>query len=200
MQNENGLIILAKAPEKGNVKTRLKKHLQDDERLRLYTYLLEKTISKLKDLSSIDSFICYSPKNAAPYFRRFGPGIFPQVRGGIGIRMFSAIERLFMMGYQRVALVGVDIPELSADIVLKGFDLLQDHDVVFGPAHDGGYSLVGMNRPAREIFEQIQWSTDTTLKESVRRTASLGLSIGYTDLLRDIDRVEDLDHFRGFIP
>jgi len=200
MQNKNGLIILAKAPEKGNVKTRLKEHLRDDERVRLYTYLLEKTISKLKDLRSTDSFICYSPENAAPYFRGFGPGIFPQVRGELGVRMFSAMERLFMMGYQRVALVGVDIPDLSEDIVLKGFDLLKDHDVVFGPAHDGGYYLVGMNRPAREIFEQIQWSTETTLKESVRHTASLGLSIGYTDLLRDIDRVEDLDHFRGVIP
>lgn len=195
MKNENALIIFAKAPMGGNVKTRLAGHLPKADRLRLYTSLLESTIEKLRDIPGIDTFISYAPPEESGFFERFGLKMFSQTEGDIGRRMHNALGRVLEEGYGRAVLVGVDIPALSASIVRKAFGLLSDSDVVFGPAQDGGYYLVGLRAPAEEIFADIGWSTETTLKQSVEKAEEAGLGVAFVDTLSDIDRPEDLERF-----
>jgi hypothetical protein len=192
VKNTNALIILAKFPHKDYVKTRLIRYLTDDERLKLYTSLLENTINKLKDIQGVDSFIAYSPRNTQNYFSKFELGLFPQSEGDIGERMFNALSRILTGGYQKAVLVGVDIPDISSTMVLKAFELLSDYDIVFGPARDGGYYLVGLKTLIKEIFEGIEWSTEKTLKQSIKKAMAGGYSVVLTEMLLDIDTIEDV--------
>ena len=106
--------------------------------------------------------------------------------------MCEAFEEVLNSGYKKAALVGADIPDLSAEIVLKAFDLLSDKDLVFGPAEDGGYYLVGMNRLIREIFKNVPWSSDQTLSRSLQEAKKYGYTTGFTETLNDIDTIEDV--------
>lgn len=155
MENRNALIIIAKYPENGSVKTRLKGHMPDDQILSLYVHLLESTIAKLRSIPDVDTFIAYAPDNAERYFSDCKLKLIPLSEGGIGERMYSAFQVVFEKGYQKASLVGADIPDLSTNIVLSAFDLLSDHDLVYGPAKDGGYYLVGMKKPIIEVFMNI---------------------------------------------
>jgi rSAM/selenodomain-associated transferase 1 len=190
VKNRNALIIFAKSPEAGNVKTRLAGHIDDEERLRLYTSMLDDTLKKLRDIPGADTFISYAGSEG--YFRKFGLRMFPQSEGDLGEKMHLDISKVLGMGYEKAVLVGVDIPGLSADIITNAFKLLDGCDVVFGPASDGGYYLVGLKTAVEEIFTGIQWSTRTTLRETLSKAKEAGLSIDLTDILSDIDRPEDL--------
>jgi rSAM/selenodomain-associated transferase 1 len=190
VKNRNTLIIFAKSPESVNVKTRLAGHLDENERLRLYTELLDGTVEKLRDIPGADTLISYA--GAGEYFGKFGLRMFPQSGGDLGRKMHIAIDNVLGEGYLKVVLVGVDIPGLSAEIIAKAFDLLEECDAVFGPASDGGYYLVGLKAPIEEIFTSIEWSTETTLKQTLAKAESAGLKVSFTDTLSDVDGPEDL--------
>jgi rSAM/selenodomain-associated transferase 1 len=187
VKNASALIIMAKAPIGEHVKTRLKGYLDDDET----------TVAKLRDVPGVDTHMTYWPVDAGEYFSRFGLPAFPQEGAGIGMKMHAALEKVLSEGYQKAALVGVDIPGLKAEVVLKAIGLLADHDVVFGPTEDGGYYLVGLKAPEKGLFEDIEWSAETTLSRSLERAGELGLSAALADTLYDIDTARDLERFRG---
>jgi len=187
----NALIIFAKAPGV-DVKTRLKGHLSDTERIELYSTLLESTIKKLGTVPVADTFISYTPPDAAACFSKYGLRIFSQAEGDLGDRMRSAMNSRLSEGYGRVVLVGVDIPELSACIIQQAFELLSAKDIVFGPARDGGYYLIGMTGTVHEIFTGIEWSTEHVLRISIEKARNLGLQIGFTQTLSDLDTIGDL--------
>ena len=189
--NDKALIIIAKYPEPKSVKTRLKDLLPDKERLKLYIGLLEDTVQRLKAVPGVDMFIAYAPPDAEDYFSRFGARLIPLTEGDLGERMQYAFAKVFAEGYQKAVLVGVDIPGLSAAITLKSFEPLSDNDIVYGPAEDGGYYLVGMRKLIQEIFEDVPWSSDQTLKRSLEKTAQSGYSVALTETLYDIDTIED---------
>ncbi len=186
------LIIFCKAPDPSSVKTRLSPALSDEERLKLYTFLLNRTITALHDIDDTDVYLCYSPRGAESHFLPSGLKLFPQTEGDLGARMERAFNRIFAEGYSCAIITGVDIPEINRDIVKEGFSILADKDLVFGPAHDGGYYLVGMNHLHSEIFEDIPWSSTNTLESSLKRADALGLTYGLTKKLHDLDTPEDL--------
>lgn len=190
MKNRKALIIFSKSPGKTNVKTRLSGHLSENERLMLHTALLEGTVEKLRNIPGVDTLISYD--GDGDYLKKLGLRMFPQSGGDLGKKMHAAIEKVLEEGYSKTVLVGVDIPGLSVGIINKSFELLEDCDAVFGPARDGGYYLVGLKSPSEEIFSGIEWSTETTLKQTLAKAASLGLRVSFTDTLSDIDRPEDL--------
>ncbi len=192
IMNNNALIIIAKYPEKGKVKTRLAGTIPDDQILRLYTDLLNTTIKKLGSVPETDTHIAHAPHNAGDYFTRFRLNLIPLHERDLGKNMFEAFDFVFKRGYQKVALVGADIPDLSANIILNAFEVLNNHDLVYGPASDGGYYLVGMRKLIKEVFEDIPWSSEKTLSKSLSRTRDLDLTAGFTETLSDIDTVEDL--------
>ena len=87
------------------------------------------------------------------------------------------------------------VSELEAATVLKAFELLDSHDVVIGPSTDGGYYLLGMNRPTKEIFKGIKWSTESVYRESIKRLDSLSPSYSVLPELADIDTKEDYENY-----
>lgn len=190
--NDNALIIIAKYPEEHNVKTRLKGSMPDEKRLDLYVSMLENTLHKLKSVPGVDTFIAYAPESGKDYFTRFGVGLILLPEGDLGVRMFHSFRELFKAGYHRAALVGADIPDLSSTIILKAFALLSLDDIVYGPALDGGYYLVGMRKLIKEIFEDVPWSSDQTLNRSIEKARQSGYSFALTETLSDVDTIDDL--------
>jgi rSAM/selenodomain-associated transferase 1 len=190
--NNNTLIIIAKYPEKDNVKTRLKGLMTDEKRLDLYVSLLKHTVEKLRSVPGADTFIAYAPAGAEDYFRDFGTRLIALREGDLGEGMFHAFSEVFRLGYRKAALVGADIPGLSAGIIKNSFDVLSDKDIVYGPAEDGGYYLVGMRRLVKEIFQNVPWSSEVTLKKSLEQADRYGYTVGFTQMLSDIDTIEDI--------
>ena len=192
MNNRNSLIIIAKYPQKEHVKTRLKGLLTDDERLRLYESLLHQTVDKLKSIPGVSTFIAFAPADSEAYFSEFGVNLIPLPSGDLGERMYHAFQEVFMKGYTKAALVGADIPDLSGSTITGAVELLSDNDLVFGPAKDGGYYLIGMSSLIKEVFEDIPWSSEQTLQRSLMKAGLNGYSVGFTETLSDIDTIDDL--------
>jgi rSAM/selenodomain-associated transferase 1 len=190
--NNNALIILAKYPENGSVKTRLQGHMPDDKILKLYNHLLEHAVDNLRSINGIDTFIAFAPPEAEKFFSKFDVKLIPLPEGDIGQRMCYAFSSIFADGYGKAALVGTDIPELSASVILKAFDQLSDNDLVFGPARDGGYYLIGMKMLIREVFDDVPWSSEQTLRKSIEKARLSGYSMALTETLTDIDTIEDV--------
>ncbi|TPG72071.1 TIGR04282 family arsenosugar biosynthesis glycosyltransferase [Hymenobacter nivis] len=115
----------------------------------------------------------------------------------LGARMAQAFAEAFAAGAGRVAVIGTDCPGLSAALLRQAFDQLQTHDVVVGPADDGGYYLLGMNRLHPKLFANKAWSTATVLPDTLADAARLGLRVAQLPVLHDIDSAEDLARWRA---
>jgi rSAM/selenodomain-associated transferase 2/rSAM/selenodomain-associated transferase 1 len=115
-----------------------------------------------------------------------------QPMGDLGDRMAQAFQAAFAQGQERVVTIGTDCPGLDASRMAQAFQLLQNHNLVLGPATDGGYYLIGLSRFVPELFTGIAWSTATVFQQTVTIAEQLGLSIAYLDELTDVDRPEDL--------
>ena len=193
MKNNNALIIIAKYPVNGSVKTRLKGHMPDDKILELYSHLLETTIQKLRSIDGVDTFIAFAPQEAASFFSKYNLRLISLSDGDLGMRMFSAFENIFNHDYENAVLVGADIPDLSSKNILNALQLLSAHDLAYGPAEDGGYYLVGMRKLIKEVFEEIPWSSNVTLERSIARAKKFKYSVSYTETLYDIDTIDDVN-------
>jgi rSAM/selenodomain-associated transferase 1 len=197
MKNKNALIIIAKYPANGQVKTRLE-GLSDEERVRIYSSLLEDTMKKLSAIQGTDTFIAFAPEDSEDYFSKFEVNLIPLGEGDLGVRMFQAFKKVFKAGYEKASLCGADIPDLSPEIILNSFAVLSENDLVFGPAEDGGYYLVGMRSLIKEVFDEVPWSSDVTLSKSLKQAKQYKYSFGFTETLYDIDTIEDMKR-AGFV-
>ena len=106
--------------------------------------------------------------------------------------MKNAFEKVFSAGSQKVIIVGTDIPDLSKEVIIKAFELLDSNDVVIGPAKDGGYYLLGMKKMHTKLFDKIEYSTSSVLSETLLKIKELNLTYHLLPELRDIDTEEDL--------
>jgi hypothetical protein len=143
-----------------------------------------------------DRLIACSPSPDHPFFRvlkeRYGVGLLAQTGEDLGARMVRAFEETFARGYRRVVLIGTDVPTLPAYTVGEAFALLASHDLVLGPARDGGYYLIGLRHPTAELFEDIPWSTDHVLAATREKARERGLCTALLAQHRDVDTPEDL--------
>ncbi|MBX3235753.1 MAG: TIGR04282 family arsenosugar biosynthesis glycosyltransferase [Nitrospiraceae bacterium] len=198
----NALVVFAKAPVPGQVKTRLCPPLTSDEAATLHGSFvldqLERTkaaITKFK--LPVDRFVACSPSSAHVFFKilsaRHNVGLLDQTGDDLGTRMEQVFADLFARGYQRIVLVGTDVPNLPLTHYRQAFDLLQQHDVVFGPAQDGGYYLLGLRKPVPQLFRGIPWSTDQVLARSDQQAAEAGVSRARVPVWRDVDTLDDLN-------
>ncbi|MCA6078048.1 TIGR04282 family arsenosugar biosynthesis glycosyltransferase [Fulvivirga sedimenti] len=186
------LIVFLKNPELGKVKTRIAKAFGDEVALAIYLRLL----SKLREtLSGIDydvhlyysSFVDSEDEWNIQNISRFA-----QMGDDLGSRMQHAFENSFKAGYKKAVLVGSDIPDLSTEILNEAFLKLKDHDVVIGPAKDGGYYLIGMTRFHPQVLNLDHWSHSRVFHVTMDKIQGLGLSVSQTRLLKDLDEAEDL--------
>ncbi len=125
-------------------------------------------------------------------FRRQGDG-------DLGARMAAAFARAFAAGARAVVIVGTDCPQLDADRLAEAFAALAESELVLGPALDGGYYLIGLSRPAPELFRKVPWGTAEVCARTLDRASPLGLKIAMLGPLADVDRPEDLELARPFL-
>jgi rSAM/selenodomain-associated transferase 1 len=194
-----------KAPRAGEVKTRLAAALGPDLAAQLYRAIAERGVRETSAPGYERAFF-HAPADAADEIGEWLGAETRVAQSGpdLGARMTAAFEWAFARGASRVALVGTDVPDLSRDHVLAAFISLDTHDVVLGPCTDGGYYLVALRRPARELFAGITWSTAAVLSETLARAVGAGLHATLLAPLSDIDDVHDLRAawatLRGWLP
>jgi len=198
---EGALVIFAKAPVPGQVKTRLCPPLTQDEAATLHGSFVLDTLERTKaviakERLSIDRYIACLPSTSLVFFKileeRHGVRLLDQVGDDLGQRMHRAFVDLFGRGYRQVFIVGTDVPTLPFSIYQQAVSLIESHDLVLGPASDGGYYLIGLKRPMPELFTDVPWSTTNVLAATRRNASTLGLTVGVLKEWRDVDVADDL--------
>jgi rSAM/selenodomain-associated transferase 2/rSAM/selenodomain-associated transferase 1 len=150
--------------------------------------------------NEVDLEVRYEGGSAAEMRRVFGRHRYAkQGRGDLGEKMARALREGLEGGGGSVVIIGTDCPWISERILEEAFEALREFDIVFGPALDGGYYLVGSRRFDRRLFEGIDWGTGRVLGDSLSKALSVGLSFALLDELRDVDRPGDLPAWREFL-
>lgn len=187
--NKNLVIIFVKNIILGKVKSRLAKTIGDVGAFKIYSELVditEKATSKIttnKHIYFSDVIISSKWKDDKK---------FVQEGKDLGIKMQHAFQNGFDKSYENIILIGSDLPDISKEIIASGFDSLQNNDVVFGPAEDGGYYLIGMSKMNTSIFENKPWSKSELLTVTLDQLKEQQQSVSLIETLNDIDTFEDL--------
>jgi rSAM/selenodomain-associated transferase 1 len=183
------VIVFVKNSKLGTVKTRLAKTIGNYSASEVYSELVQIT-EKATEQLQVDKRIYFS--NAVVDTR--WQNDFKAVQSGsdLGERMLNAFKQGFEDGYERIVLIGSDLPEISSLHILKGLKALETKDVVFGPAEDGGYYLVGLSKMNTTIFTNKPWSQPTLLQTTLQELQKLNSSVSTLEALNDIDTYEDL--------
>lgn len=189
---KEAIIVFVRKPEKGKVKTRLAATIGDDAALYVYQKLLVHTAFVAKG-SAIDTFVFYAGEidendlwNEVACAKRI------QAETDLGGRMKAAFEEVFTKGYSQAVIIGSDCLQLSTQHVQTAMDELQKHDVVIGPASDGGYYLLGMKKLHAALFQNIAWSTDTVYQHTIEIIEANNWSFFSLPVLTDVDEEKDL--------
>lgn len=183
------VIVFVKNIKLGTVKTRLAKTIGDFGAFEVYSELVKIT-ENATDALSMDKRIYFSNAVVASQWEHD----FKTVQEGadLGERMSIAFKDGFEAGYKKIVLIGSDLPDIDASHILNGLKALDQNEVVFGPAEDGGYYLVGMSQLETSIFTNKPWSQPHLLTETLQELHNNQISVGILDTLNDIDTYEDL--------
>lgn len=196
----NGLFVFTRFPQPGCTKTRLIPALGDRGAADLQQQMTEHLLARFQQFSarSLSLQVHFSGGTVEQMSGWLSPKfptvqqLIPQSSGDLGNRLMVAIGKGFESGLDRVVVVGSDCPQLDNQKVLEALRLLDTHDVVLGPALDGGYYLIGLNRFYSFLFENIPWSTERVLAATAAIASQHNLAIAHLAPLSDIDRPEDL--------
>lgn len=183
------IVIFAKAPVPGRVKTRLIPALGAEGAARLARQMLEHTVEEAL-ATGLAVELCGEPDAAEWHEERPGLALTGQGEGDLGERLARAAERV--LGEERILLIGADCPEMDRRTILKAAAALEARDAAIHPAQDGGYALLGLTALDRSLFEGIEWSTGDVAAETIARIDALGWSLHLGETLRDVDEPEDL--------
>jgi uncharacterized protein len=194
---QDGLMLLTRYPQPGRTKTRLIPHLGAEGAAQLQRHMTEYLIRRGLELERRHrlSFEVHFTGSSLHQIRQWlGQEITyrPQCEGHLGQRLAFAFDQGFATGRTRLLAIGSDCPAISEPQVTTALHLLQQHDLVLGPALDGGYYLIGLSQMIPELFEGISWGSERVLEETVAIASHLNLSTAFLDPLPDIDRPEDL--------
>lgn len=189
--SKKAIIIFARNPELGKCKTRLAQTIGDEAALNVYKYLLQHT-ANISEKVTADKFVFYSENihkndiwDEDIFIKKLQQG------SDLGIKMKNAFMELFNSGYEKILIVGSDILDLKSEHLSESFLKLDTHDVVIGPALDGGYYLLGMKQLHLHIFENKSWGTETVLRDTLEDLKHQDVSILVE--LNDIDTFDDLN-------
>ena len=200
---EEAVVLMAKVPAAGRVKTRLCPPLDPRESTRLYACMLGDTAAEMSGLTGVRRYLFLDPPESAGSLRGspfsvFEP--FPQRGRDLGDRMRDGAATAFRRGARRVVIVGGDCPSLSAGMVRRAFrELSTGASVVFGPSADGGYYLIGLSSPDERLFRGFPWSTAEVLRNAATRCRILSTPFSFLPPGRDVDTGEDLLALRDWV-
>lgn len=186
------LIIFYRNPELGKVKSRLAVTLGEEKALAIYLMLAAHT-REVSSALKCDKVVYYSKYvdtednwDNKVFFKRQQHG------EGLGVKMMAAFEESFRAGYHDVCIIGTDCLELTTEILEDAFQNLKSHDVVIGPARDGGYYLLGMKKLHAQFFQNKEWSTSTVFNDTMTDVKNLHLSSYVLPRISDVDEEKDL--------
>jgi rSAM/selenodomain-associated transferase 1 len=196
MLDKSIIILFVKAPVRGRVKTRLAAAIGDDAALGLYQNFVLDVLETVKKTGHLFALYVHPPDTGeATATWPGGPHrVMPQQGADLGERMENAFLQCFAEGIERVVLIGSDLPDLTPALLREAVSALAKHDVVIGPASDGGYYLIGFNRHTflPKMFHGMTWGADTVFQETMTVLNASALAIYRTPEWHDVDTVEDL--------
>lgn len=191
------LIVFIKNLRRGYVKTRLARTVGEDVALQIYQYLLDQTRKAAKGVQ-VRRLLFYSdavePEDAwleTDFEKRV------QLGGDLGLRMEQAFREAFAEGAQKTGIIGSDCPALNGAILENAFEELEQNDFVIGPTPDGGYYFLGMRAFEPLVFQNIAWSTETVLAQTMAHIQNLGKTVSLLPVLSDIDTESDWVQYRN---
>ena len=197
------LVIYGKYPRPGSVKTRLVPPFSHDEASDLYRSFLHDLLHRTKSLPGVQTILSISDVEDLHSMRalletwsqpeRNTPvSLTHQVSGDLGRRFLGTIESCTRLAQSNVLILGSDHPTVPITYLEEGFRALSEHDIVVGPAEDGGFYTVGMKREHKGLFEGLSWSTDRIYHELLERCRIAGLSVHQLPAWYDVDRPVDV--------
>lgn len=196
--SENALLMFSKAPVVGQVKTRLAAELGSELAAQLQQAFIRDIAQRFSQHSSIRPIhlvaVC-APNTDHPVFaeiNRSGWALWQQGDGHLGVKLKRAIERAIENGIERIVIIGSDSPTLPIELVKMAFAALERTEIVIGPAFDGGYYLIGVNRQIDAPFERIDWGEPTVFKTTMTRIEEAGISCTVLPFWYDVDELDDL--------
>ncbi|MCB0496111.1 MAG: TIGR04282 family arsenosugar biosynthesis glycosyltransferase [Cyclobacteriaceae bacterium] len=185
---QNSIIVFARKPLLGKVKTRLAAEIGDENALKEYTSLLTNTIAVSRKANATQRIYWSESENKTELVQK---------GNDLGERMFNALTEELKV-HKKACLVGTDVPLLTAEIINQAFEALNTCDIVFGPSTDGGYYLVALkNFVPKELFLNKTWSHPSVLKEALAICKELDLRTYLTPTLLDIDTKKDLENWKN---
>ncbi len=194
MKHSTALAVMLKAPAAGSVKTRLVPPFTLDEAAEIYTYFIKDTFSSLSHLKDVDIISAVTPEGSLDEVAKLLPEgslVRAQKGSNLGERLQKLIKELFNEGYERVAVIGADSPDLPVDYIENAFLTLRLNPgkLVIGPSKDGGYYIIAMDKFEARAFQDIPWSTPRTLETTVQNVGGSALLLS---AWHDIDRASDI--------
>ena len=188
---KTALIIFVRNPVLGKVKTRLAATMGNEKALAVYLSLLNHT-KKITENLPVTKYVFYADEiNENDLWNGFEKKL--QTGTGLGQRLKNAFEELFILGHKQVCIIGSDCYQLTTCIVKEAFEKLQSNDVVIGPATDGGYYLLGMCSPLKDLFRGIAWSRENVMADTLKLALVLKLLVQHLPVLNDVDEEKDID-------
>jgi uncharacterized protein len=187
------LVVMAKAPKPGMVKTRLALCLPESAVIALYRCLLDDTMALARSLSNVEAAIVCPESDVADLARLAGNAVRVVAQTGEGLAAgLTSVFTHFAVAGQRIIAFNSDSPHLPASVLERAFEALATCDVVAGPTHDGGYYLVGAKATHPGLFNGDGMGTSNALEALLARVRALGLSVRLADPFYDIDVASDL--------
>jgi rSAM/selenodomain-associated transferase 1 len=192
------ILVLAKAPHPGKVKTRLLPALSPVEAAEIHRACLADTLRMVSQVKSAERWLLVagSAGGARRLARQLGLGrswrVAVQGRGDLGARLSRWFRQMAGREPRRVVAVGADSPWIGASLLRRALAVLARRDVVLGPARDGGYFLIGARRWMPNLFRGVSWGTGRVLQQTRRRLSRAGIQAGFLATDFDLDRPEDL--------
>lgn len=196
------MLVFARWWADGPVKTRLAAAIGAAAAREVYRLLAESAWAELEHPQLVRQ-LWVTPAERLEAMRAWLPGaerVEAQPETDLGARLSRAFDTAFRAGAPWAAVVGTDVPDLDAAMVLRAGARLQQADLSIVPAFDGGYALLALREPHKELFSDIPWSTPRVLELTLARAADLGLGVALLPPARDVDTLEDLRFFADRFP
>lgn len=201
---KQALIVFARTPELGRVKTRLMKDLGAEETLKLYKSFVSETFKICGGLKGADKFLGSFPKIDDAFLndlvRKYKfKGVFNQRGSDLGEKFVNAFNDRFNEGYEKVVIIGSDSPTIPVEYIKKAFQELEKQEFVFGPCTDGGYYLVGARRLYKKVFRGIPWDSSEVLNKTLDKLYTGKIKFSLLPFWYDVDDINDLGFYKRHI-
>jgi rSAM/selenodomain-associated transferase 1 len=198
------ILLFLRAPEKGRVKTRLAAGIGDNAALDLYRLFVEDILGMLSRTGYPVVLYGHPAEKLGDISTWLGPNLpcRPQAGGDLGLKMAMAFSEVFSSGFEKVLLIGSDIPDLPSRIIQSAFSALDQEGAAIGPAEDGGYYLIAFNRSAfsASVFDNISWGSEKVLPQTLAAFRENDTLVHRLEIWRDIDTIEDLEALSARYP